>query len=173
MLPVMESRRQNGGKQENTSGWVDTETAAAALEVSARTIRNMIRRGELEAKEEHEGLVERYLVSVDSVYSLRDKRKSEGKFRRDSARKQLEGNTTELLREAIGRLEIRAAEVAELKTRLELTEQTDTSIREQLERERERAMQEHKERLEAQEEARKLRDELEQARRPWYRRLFG
>jgi hypothetical protein len=130
----------------------------------------MIYRGELDAKEEQEGITERYLVSVDSLYALRDQRKAKTKqdkhFRGISVQRQNEGNTTELLREAIARLETRAAENAELRTRLELTAQTDSTLREQLERERTRADQ-----LEA--ETRELREQLADARQPWWRRLFG
>src|SRR3954470_23978483 len=170
MLPAMEDQRKFGGSSESDSGWVDTGTAAAALGVSDRTIPNMIYRGELDAKEEQEGITERYLVSVDSLYTLRDQRKAKTKqdkrFRQDSAQRQNEGNTTELLREAIARLETRAAENAELRTRLELTAQTDSTLREQLERERTRA-----DRLEA--ETRELREQLADARQPWWQRLFG
>jgi chromosome condensin MukBEF ATPase and DNA-binding subunit MukB len=70
------------------------------------------------------------------------------------------------LREAVARLETRAAENAELRTRLELTAQTDSTLREQLERERTRA-----DRLEA--ETRELREQLADARQPWWQRLFG
>ena len=45
----------------------------------------------------------------------------------------------EVLRETIERLEARAAEAAALKTRLELTAQAESSLREALESERERA----------------------------------
>jgi hypothetical protein len=169
-LVAVTDQRKLGGNAESDSGWVDTGTAAAALGVSDRTIRNMIYRGELDAKEEREGIAERYLVSVDSIYALRDQRKPKTKqdknFRGNSARRQNQGNTTELLREAIGRLETRAAENAELRTRLELTVQTDSTLREQLEREKTRA-----DRLE--EETRELREKLEAAQQTWWRRLFG
>jgi hypothetical protein len=169
-FPAVAEQRKSSGNAESDSGWVDTGTAAAALEVSDRTIRNMIYRGELDAKEEQEGITERYLVSVDSLYALRDRRRAKTKqdkrFREASAQRQIEGNTTELLREAIARLETRAAENAELRTRLELTAQTDSTLREQLERERTRA-----DRLDA--ETRELREQLADARQPWWRRLFG
>ena len=169
-MVAVTDQRKLGGNAESDSGWVDTGTAAAALGVSDRTIRNMIYRGELDAKEEQEGITERYLVSVDSIYALRDQRKPKTKqdknSRGNSARRQNQGNTTELLREAIGRLETRAAENAELRTRLELTVQTDSTLREQLEREKTRA-----DRLE--EETRELREKLEAAQQTWWRRLFG
>jgi excisionase family DNA binding protein len=50
--------------------------------------------------------------------------------------------------------------------RLELTEQAESTLRDALERERERADAER-------ERAEKLQAELDQARLPWYRKLFG
>ena len=50
--------------------------------------------------------------------------------------------------------------------RLELTEKTESSLREQLEHERERADKEH-------ERAEQLQAELEEARKGFWRRLFG
>jgi hypothetical protein len=47
------------------------------------------------------------------------------------------------------------------------------TLREQLERERQRADQEHREQDQAEEEARTLRKELEEASRPWWRRWFS
>ena len=134
----------DGGNDGGASGWTTTDVAAGALGVSARTVRNYIRRGDLSAKEEHEGITDRYLVSVDSLYALRDKRKNEvrGKRagRRVSEAAETQGNdTTELLRETIARLETRAEQNAELRTRLQLTAQAESTLREALERERERA----------------------------------
>jgi hypothetical protein len=128
--------------------------------------------------EEREGITERYLLSVDSLYTLRDQRKAktkpEDKFREYSARRQNEGNTTELLREAMARLETRAAESAGLRTRLELTAKAESTLIEQLEREKQRADQERQERVQIQEEAQWLRDELEAERlKGFWRRLFS
>ena len=67
--------------------------------------------------------------------------------------------TTDLIR--------RTAEAAELRTRLELTERTESSLREDLERERE-------ERQRHQEEAQRLREELEAERsKGFWQRVFG
>ncbi len=134
----------NGGNGGGASGWTTTDVAAEALGVSARTVRNYIQRGYLAAKEEHEGITDRYLVSVDSLYALRDKRKNEARGKRNSRRvsemAETQGNdTTELLRETIARLETRAEQNAELRTRLQLTAQAESTLREALERERERA----------------------------------
>jgi hypothetical protein len=63
------------------SGWITTRVAAEALGVDPRTVRTYIRRGDLAAKVEGEGVEKTYLVSVDSVYSLRDRRGSPRKTR--------------------------------------------------------------------------------------------
>jgi hypothetical protein len=95
---------QNGGNDGGTSGWVNTDVAAEALGVSSRSVRNYILNGDLVARKETEGISERYVVSVDSLYALRDRRKREGKLqgnaRRASRRAEssTEG-TTEVVRE--------------------------------------------------------------------------
>ncbi len=76
----------------------------------------------------------------------------------------------EILRDAILRLETRAAENAELRSRLELTEQAESTTREALERETE-ALQRERERADRLEQ--ENRDLQEEARRPWYKKLFG
>ncbi|HEX2098759.1 MAG TPA: hypothetical protein VHF46_06875 [Rubrobacteraceae bacterium] len=53
-----------------------------------------------------------------------------------------------------------------MKARLELTEVAQSTLREQLQRERERADT-------LGDEARELRERLEEARRPWWQRWFG
>jgi hypothetical protein len=144
-------------------GWVTTSVAAAALGIKPRQCRNLIQEGELEARLEGEGRDKRYFVSVSSLEALRDKRQSEGKLplnRRGTTEDEVIGaDLGQWVRELTARLETRAAENAELRTRLELTEKADSTLREQLDRERERAD--------------RLEEELREARRSWWRRIFG
>src|ERR687898_601073 len=126
-------RRNNQGNDEGTSGWVNTDVAAEALGVSSRSVRNYILNGDLAARKEKEGINERYVVSVDSLYALRDRRKQEGKLPgkfRDAARRS-EGSTegtaeavkeiaVDMLRETLASLETHIAQNAELRARLEL-----------------------------------------------------
>lgn len=151
------------GNDSGNHGWVTTSVAAAALGIKPRQCRNLIQEGELEARLEGEGRDKRYLVSVSSLEELRNKRQSEGKLplnRRNNAEYEDVGaELGQWMRELTARLETRAAENAELRTRLELTEKADSTLREQLERERLRAD--------------RLEDELREARRPWWRRWFG
>ena len=151
------------GNDSGNHGWVTTSVAAAALGIKPRQCRNLIQEGELEARLEGEGRDKRYFVSVSSLEALRDKRQSEGKLplnRRGTTEDEVIGaDLGQWVRELTARLETRAAENAELRTRLELTEKADSTLREQLDRERERAD--------------RLEEELREARRSWWRRMFG
>jgi Helix-turn-helix domain len=169
----------------NESGWVTTEVAAAALRVSPRTIRDYINSGELQAKYEGEGVKKRWLVSIDAVHSLRDKRSASGEMprgRRDTAVGDLiaAANAVDIgeLVAAVRDLEHR---LGRAEARAELTERAESSLREErerllsdLSRERERAEQERKKAEEVQGEASRLREELEAERsKGFWRRLFG
>jgi hypothetical protein len=188
------------GSSEGNSGWVSTDVAAEALGVSSRSVRNYILNRSLVARKDTEGINEKYLVSLESLYALRDRRKTEGKLarnRRASSRtEEAAANTAEvvketavdLLRETLANLETHIASNAELRARLELSEGTESALREEVERERagrleaqERAEQltQERTRLEeergrAQEAARELRAELDAERsKGFWRRLFG
>jgi len=157
--------RKNEGSAEGSSGWVNTDIAAEALGVSARSVRNYILDGALVARKEREGINERYVVSVDSLHTLRDQRKQEGKLqtRRRRASRQSEAKAegaaelvretaVDMLRETLTSLEMHMAQNAELRVRLELTERAESTLREELERERQ-------ERVEAQGRAGSLEQE--------------
>ena len=191
---------------------MNTDVAAEALGVSSRSVRNYILNGDLVARKEKEGINERYVVSVDSLYALRDRRKQEGKLqgnvRRTSRRAESSGQgatevvretAVDMLRETLASLETHIAQNAELRARLELTERAESTLREELERERgqhhEDVERERTERLQAQEraeqleqersrleaehrqaeeEAQRLREELEAERgKGFWARLFG
>jgi hypothetical protein len=166
------------GSSDGSSGWVTTKVAAAALGVTPRTVRTYIHEGELEGREEQEGINKRLLVSIASLDELRVRRGTEGRFRTQNRRSSGRGESTgenagdmaEVIRDLSTRLEQRAAEAADLRARLELTAQAESTLQEQLERERVRA-----DRLDdIQEENERLREELEAERsRGFWRRLFG
>ena len=166
-----------------SSGWVTTEVAARALGVTPRTIRAYIEQGKIEAKSEGEGVKKSWVVSIDSIHTLRDARSSSASDPRGIREESRAENVSAgLFREIADRLELRAAEVAELRTRLEITENAESTLREErerlredLERERERADRERTraeeayreaekvegDRGQSQEEAKRLREELE------------
>src|ERR687886_500220 len=68
-------RKTNNG---NHSGWTTTAAAARALGVSPRTIRLYIERGELEGQLESGTDKRIWLVSIDSLNTLRAKRGTGG-----------------------------------------------------------------------------------------------
>ena len=138
-------------------GWVTTKVAAQALGVTPRTIRTYIHEGELEGKVEQEGINKRLLVSIPSLDELRVRRETEEKFRpqrgSSSAREKGEGDVAEVIRDLTARLEERAAEAASLRTRLELTAEAESTLKERVA---------------------KLEEELEAERsKGFWRRLFG
>ncbi len=80
-----EPRGDDAAESRNTSvqsgfggGWVTTEIAAAALRVSPRTIRDYARTGDLEAISEGEGVRKRWLISIDAVQEMRNRRNTSG-----------------------------------------------------------------------------------------------
>jgi len=140
------------------SGWTTTAAAAKALNVSPRTIRLYIEKGELEGRLE-EGTDKRiWLVSIDSLNTLRAKRGTSGIVPDESP--EIAEIIPEAMRELALRLESRAAEAAELRTRLELTEKTQSTL--------------EQERNQLQERVEKLETELEAERsKGFWQRLFG
>jgi hypothetical protein len=124
-----------------SGGWTTTKVAAKALGVSPRTVQSYIRRGLLNGRAEGEGVKRAWLVSADSINALRAERLAQdsgGGFR---------GSPAELFVQSIGeamqnlsaRVVEEATRAASLEARLQLTERAESTLREQLELERERA----------------------------------
>lgn len=193
-------QQEYSDRDASSTGWVTTRVAAAALGVKPRQVRNYISEGLLEAKTEGEGVNSRYLVSSDSVETLRAERHSEskriGKDRdRDIADKAeelgyLAADAAELIRELTVELGEARYRLGRAEARLELAALTEGSLHEQLQRERERAdrLEAERERLlpdllrerdranAERERAEHFEAELRQAleaRRGWLRRFFG
>jgi Helix-turn-helix domain len=185
------------------SGWTTTKQAAKLLGVSRRSVQGYVRRGLLEAQEQGQGVNKTFLVSIDSLNALHDRRRHEAseaaKFAEASAEAAETANqhtdTGEALRHAIERVEARTAEATELRIRLELTEQAQSTLHEELFEERRRREEAERERdvlrrrLESREPQEASTDATEQPRRvesqaavgqahegaerPWWRRMFG
>ena len=185
------------------SGWTTTKQAAKVLGVSRRSVQGYVRRGLLEAQEQGQGVNKTFLVSIDSLNALHDRRRHEAsesaKFAEGSAGEAETANqhtdTGEALRHAIERVEARTAEATELRIRLELTEQAQSTLHEELFEERRRREEAERERdalrrrLEsreapeaptyATEQPRRVESQAavgqaqEGAERPWWRRMFG
>jgi hypothetical protein len=142
--------------------------AAKAVRVSPRTIRRYIERGELDAKPQGEGVNRTWLVSVDSLQALRASRTIEEEVPQGV---RAEDSMADVLRDMAARLELRAAEAAELRTRLELTERAQSTSEEERRRAQEDLAEERRRREEAERERDELRQELEQvppSSRPWW-----
>jgi hypothetical protein len=127
-------------------GWTTTKQAAKVLGVSRRSVQGYVHRGLLEAREEGEGVNKRFLISIDSLNALLDRRRRDAddaaKFSGASAEAEqaanLYANAGEALRHAIERVEARTAEATELRIRLQITEQAESTLRAELEEERRR-----------------------------------
>jgi len=183
------------------SGWTTTKQAAKVLGVSRRSVQGYVRRGLLEAQEQGQGVKKTFLVSIDSLNALHDRRRHEAseaaKFAEASAEAAETANqytdTGEALRHAIERVEARTAEATELRIRLELTEQAQSTLQEELIEERRRREEAERERDELRRELFAISEprpspepgEEQQGRgtvgsepqaatqRPWWRRVFG
>jgi hypothetical protein len=142
------------------SGWVTTEVAARAVRVSPRTIRRYIERGELEARPQSEGVNRTWLVSVDSLHALRATRTIEEESPQSV---RAEDSMADVFRELAARLEARAAEAAELRTRLELTERAQSTLEGELEGVRRKRDELERERDELRRELETLREEPREA----------
>jgi hypothetical protein len=136
----MEEGHTHGGPADYIaarSEWTTTKVAAQALGIDPRTVRKYIKQGKLVAKTEGQGVEKTYLVSIDSVYAMRDSRADPGAGRekspRESAGSALSEDLVALVRELASEARHSSSEAAELRTRLELTERAESSLREALE----------------------------------------
>jgi hypothetical protein len=157
--------RSDNADAAGESGWITTEVAARAVRVSPRTIRRYIDQGKLEAKPQGEGVRREWLVSVDSLYAFRASRTIEQDVPESDRGVEFADSLADVLREMAARLENRAEEAAELRVRLELTEQTQSTLEEERRRAQEELAQERRRREEAEREREELRRELEEWRR--------
>jgi Helix-turn-helix domain len=156
------------------SGWTTTKQAAKVLGVSRRSVQGYVRRGLIEAREEGEGVNKTFLISIDSLNALRDRRNREvgqaAKFAEAAAEEERSANlyasAGEALRHAIERVEARTAEATELRIRLEITEKAESTLRAELEEERRRREVAEHEREAAERERDELRRRLETRAEP-------
>jgi excisionase family DNA binding protein len=136
--------------------------AAKVLDISKTRVRQLLRSGEIDG--DRSGKV--WEVSKQSLHSFRDSYEPKARAKDSET---LPVN----VREAIDEVKDLTFRLGRMEGRLELEAVARSTLEEQLKREQERADQERQERIQAQEEARKLREELEAARKPWYQRIFG
>lgn len=159
-----ENTRRNSRKvNAEDSGWVTTKQAAKALGVTPRTVQSYIKRGILNGRTQGEGVKLAWLVSIDSLNSLRAQRLAEANyaetFREDSPESGAEG-FAEVVRNLYERLADEAARASAAEVRLELTEKAESTIREERDR-----LREERDRLQAELEAERSKG--------FWSRLFG
>ena len=129
--------------------------------ITERRIRQMLQAGDLEGDRDEHG---RWRIPRRVVNQLLAERREREQLR---AEPESALEVPESVRALMDRVAALERERGRLEGRLELTEQTESTLRE----ERDRLL---KERVEAQEDARKLREELQQERsKGFWQRLFG
>ena len=126
------------------------QEAARILRTTERTVRRRLERGE-DLKGTKDPTTGRWRVKAHSVTAAMPERPPK------AAERPLE--SPESVREYRERVETLQRELGRLEGRLEITEVAESTLREQLERERERAD--------------RLEEELRDARRSWWSRMFG
>ena len=138
-----------------------TAQAARILKVTDRGVRKMIDRGELEARQDERG---RHLIPQRAVHAMLEERRAVGEGEVSSVEISRSAEEARELRERVEGLQ---RELGRLEGRLELTERTESTMREERERlaqllEGERA------------ERRRLQEELNTERsKGFWQRLFG
>src|SRR5215213_3370568 len=120
-----------------SSGWVTTQVAARSLDVSPRTVRWHIERGNLEAIPQGEGVRRSWLVSIDSLQSFRDTRQRRRNLPGDyhapaEVADTAAESTGNAIRELADRLVEEASRASEFRVRLELSERAESTLREEL-----------------------------------------
>ena len=157
-----QSRTPNADTSEG-SGWVTTDVAARAIRVSPRTIRRYIEQRKLEAKPQGEGVRREYLVSVDSLHALRATRPPSASVPEAGREPEHADSIADVLRDMSASLVARAEEAAELRVRLQLTEQAQSTIEEGRRRAEEELAEERRRREEAERRAEDLERRLQEA----------
>jgi excisionase family DNA binding protein len=139
-----------------------TGQAARILKVTDRGVRKMIDRGELEAHQDERG---RHLIPQRAVHAMLEERRAAGMGGMYSTEEA--SRSAEEARELRERVEALQRELGRLEGRLELTERTESTMREERER-LERLLEEERT------ERRQLQEELDADRsKGFWRRLFG
>jgi hypothetical protein len=148
--------------------------AARILKLTRQRITQMLQAGELEGMQDPD--TGRWKIPQRAIHArLADRParpRSEGRGTSQASRQEAP-HSPEAASELVE--EVRALERAlgRLEGRLELTEQAESTLREQLERERERADAERERAESERERGEELARQLEEARKSWWRKLFG
>ncbi len=128
------------------------QEAAKILRTTERTVRRRLERGDLEGT--RDPISGRWRVAAISVTDAMPDRPPKASLEPPQVLESLES-----ARDYQERVEALQRELGRLEGRLEITEVAESTLREQLQRERERAD--------------RLEEELRESRRSWWARLFG
>ena len=138
-----------------------TAQAARILKVTDRGVRKMIDRGELEASQDERG---RHLIPQRAVHAMLEERRAVGEGEVSSVEISRSAEEARELRERVEGLQ---RELGRLEGRLELTERTESTMREERER-LQRLLEEERS------ERRRLQEQLDAERsKGFWQRLFG
>lgn len=153
---------------ENEGDYYTAAETARILELTGGRVRQMLSAGEIQGALRDEG--GRWLIPQYVVHAMLEKRRLEERQspRRGKATEQSsEAPETSAERQEMQiRLEDLQRQLGRLEGRLELEAVAQSTLKESLDRERQRA--------DAMElEAKELRQRLEEAQKPWWRKLFG
>jgi excisionase family DNA binding protein len=143
-----------------------TSQAARILRMSDRGVRKMIDRGELEASTDERG---RHLIPQRALHALLEERRATSSTAPEISAEEAMRSAEEA-RELRERVEGLQRELGRLEGRLELTERTESTMREERERLEQLLEEERAERRRLQE---RLEAELAEASRTWWQRLLG
>ena len=141
--------------------------AARILRLSRRRVTQMLNAGELEGRQDESG---RWHIPQRAVHERLKDRPARGRPDKGQERTTEGAEEATELRDRVRDLQ---RELGRLEGRLELTEVAESTLREQLERERQRADEERTRADAERERVERLEAELREARRSWWRRLFG
>jgi excisionase family DNA binding protein len=119
------------------SGWVTTEVAAEALDVSPRTVRDYIANRELEAKPEGESVERRWLVSIDSVQEMHRQRRAAEGFATLAQRTRGGEGAVDIAADLLLRMQDLQYRLGRAEARAELSERVESTVREERDRLRE------------------------------------
>ena len=138
-----------------------TAQAARILKVTDRGVRKMIDRGELEARQDERG---RHLIPQRAVHAMLEERRAVGEGEVSSVEISRSAEEARELRERVEGLQ---RELGRLEGRLELTERTESTMREERQRLEQLLEEERSER-------RRLQEQLDAERsKGFWQRLFG
>ena len=156
-----------GAMQREEEETYTTAEAAHVLRKDNRRVLRMLETGELEGEKDNAG---RWRIPQKAVHELLPGQVSSDRSRAFSEKPLEVAQEAAELWEIVRDLE---RELGRMEGRLELTAVTESTLREQLERERERADRLEAELRDAEADVRAAEAALYDARRPWWRRFFG